>query len=237
MESILEPAAIDKAGVELQIIPTADHSHTLFSPAYNETYHSKHGAVQESLHVFVKYGLLPLLETKVEITIFEMGLGTGLNAMFTLEHSQPAAVQIHYHGLEKHPIDISVVDRLNYTNNWDDLETKLIFKKLHNLPWNETAELTPFFNFTKLKNDIFDFTSPDEQYDLIYHHAFTPVCQPELWESEILEKFYKMMKKGGVLVTYCAQGQFKRNLKDAGFLVESLPGPVGKREMTRAKKV
>lgn len=237
MESILEPAIENKAGVELQIIPTADESHTLFSPLYNETYHSKHGAVQESRHVYVEYGLKPLLEQKSEINIFEMGFGTGLNAMVTIEAILSSDAFINYHGLEKHPVDEQIIDQLNYTDQWDDQETKTIFKRLHHLPWNESIALHPNFYVKKIKEDIFNFSPLPSFYDLIFHDAFAPACQPEMWEAQIIEKFYKMLKPRGILVTYSAKGQFKRDLKAAGFSVESLPGPIGKREMTRATKV
>jgi len=237
MESILEPTATYQTTLGLHIIPTEDLSDTLYSELYNETYHSRHGAVQEARHVFIKYGLLPLLERKNEISIFEMGMGTGLNVMVTLENPQAAKADIRYHGLEKHPLEFELIDQLNYRNNWDDIETKLLFSKLHQLPWDIEVQLTPLFHLKKINADFFDFPAMQESYDLIFQHAFAPVCQPELWSEPVISKFYAMLKPGGAMVTYAAQGQFKRDLKAAGFLVESLPGPSGKREMTRATKM
>ncbi len=236
MESVFEPAPIYKTALGLQIIDTADRSHSIYSEAYNETYHSKHGAVQESRHVFIKHGLLPLLDKKKELHIFEMGMGTGLNVMLTLENPEISGINIHYHGIEKHPIDFELIDKLNYRNNWNDPEFKALFAKLHKQPWNVASALTPFFHLTKINKDVFEFEHTSESYDLLYHHAFAPVCQPEQYSEAIISKYYDMLKPEGILVSYSAQGQFKRYLKASGFTVESLPGPVGKREMTRAIK-
>jgi tRNA U34 5-methylaminomethyl-2-thiouridine-forming methyltransferase MnmC len=226
---------------KVEVRRTADGSATLFVPALNEHYHSQHGARQESAHVFVRHGLLPLLPATAEagrpLRILEIGLGTGLNALLTLEAAQAAGAAIEYDGLETFPLPPAVVAALQ--PEWDERGTPLreLFAALHAAPWDAPVELLPGFRLCKLPRALQAAALPTTHYDLLYFDAFAPEKQPELWMEAVFAQLYAAAAPGAVLVSYCAQGQFRRNLRAAGWLTEKLPGPPGKREMTRARKI
>ncbi|MBH8559762.1 tRNA (5-methylaminomethyl-2-thiouridine)(34)-methyltransferase MnmD [Hymenobacter negativus] len=232
------PSFSDEPKVEVR--RTADGSATLFVPALNEHYHSQHGARQESAHVFIRHGLLPLLpataETGQPLRILEIGLGTGLNALLTLDAAQAAGAAIEYDGLETFPLPPAIVAALQ--PEWDERGTPLkeLFAELHAAPWNVLVELRPGFRLRKLHQALQAAMLPAVHYHLIYFDAFAPEKQPELWSEAIFSQLHAAAAPGAVLVSYCAQGQFRRNLRAAGWLTEKLPGPPGKREMTRARK-
>lgn len=222
----------------LNIITTDDGSHTIFNSTLNEHYHSIHGSVNESQHVFINAGLQKLLEQQpTQINILEVGLGTGLNVLLTLLHLQKNNIQIpvNYFALEPYPLQKEITEQLNYTTilNYDNAET--ILRSIHGCVANTPIELSNSFLFTRIENTLQQEIFATK-FDLVYFDAFAPQVQPELWEKEIFEKLYANMNPQGILATYCAKGQVKRNLKAAGFIVEALPGPTGKREMTRAIK-
>lgn len=209
-------------------------SHTLFVPELNETYHSKHGAIQESMHVFINAGLG--FTKKSHLSILEIGFGTGLNALLTLLAAEQKESHIDYDSLEAFPLDEEIVKQLNYPTELKvtEKETKY-FENLHAAEWEHPQKITAQFNLTKHKIDLASYQTT-KQFDIIYFDAFAPDIQPELWEKAIFENMYKCLVKNGVLVTYCAKGSVKRILKEVGFTVENIPGPPGKREMTRAVK-
>lgn len=211
-----------------QIFVTEDGSNSLYLPEFDETYHSRHGAIQESLHVFIENGLETV--SKENIKILEFGFGTGLNALMTLINSKEK--HIEYTGIEKFPLDITLLNQLNYAKREEEL---VLFEKIHLADWNKKAVITDNFTLEKIKSDFIKFQS-DEKFDIIYFDAFAPRVQPELWTKEIFEKTFSFLSKEGILVTYCAKGSVKRTLKEVGFKVISLPGPPGKREMTKAIK-
>lgn len=215
-----------------QIAQTADGSTTIFIPEMDENYHSHHGAIQEAEHVFIQHGLE--FVDKFNVRIFELGFGTGLNALLTYKRSKELGVTIDYVGLEAFPVESALVSELNYTEQIGE-ECGDVFRNMHNQPWNEVIELE-HFKLMKVDQKIQDFDSAGKEFDLIYFDAFGPRAQDEMWHLPVLEKMAAMLPEGGVLVTYCAQGQFKRHLKSLGFKIERLPGPPGKREMTRAIK-
>lgn len=215
-----------------EIIESADGSHTLRVESLNENYHSHKGALTESLHVFLKMGLA-LFSEKESIQLLEVGFGTGLNAMLTALDSKRKGV--HYTSLETYPLSWEMVSKLNYAQLANDSKAEHIFEKMHTTPWGEFAEITEGFSLRKVQTALQDFES-DTQFDLVYYDAFAPHAQPELWEPVIWKKLFEMMSVGGVLVTYCAKGQVRRDMQAAGFTVERLEGPPGKREMIRATK-
>lgn len=217
-----------------EITKTADGSTTIYIPEMDENYHSHHGAIQEAKHVFVQYGVGSVSEE--ELTIFEMGFGTGLNALLTLDYALANNKKINYLGIEAFPVDVEMIDDLNYVESID-LDLWAAFDQMHNCPWNEKFDLFENFQLTKIHQKIEDYEPVPESIDIIYFDAFGPRAQGDMWELPVLEKMAQMIKPGGILVTYCAQGQFKRHLKSLGFTIERLPGPPGKREMTRATKV
>ena len=224
-----------------EFIITEDGSHTLFVPELNEHYHSIHGAIQESMHVFIQTGLNTFTDKK-DISIFEVGFGTGLNALLTLREAISQQKNIKYTTIEKYPIRLEEIEILNYPNALGG-ELKNEFELLHNADWgsfsnidlnkNKTGEAT--FNLKKVHLDLRNF-APENTFDLIYFDAFSPNVQPELWSEEVFNTMYQCLNVGGILVTYSAKGFVKRNLRSAGFLVKRLPGPLGKREMLRASK-
>ena len=222
--------------MSIEIITTSDGSHSLINNELKETYHSTHGAIQESNHVFIKHGLqfwLDRNESK-EISILEVGFGTGLNALLTLQESLKHVKKIHYTTLEAFPVPIELIDQLNYAQQLDFESAGKYFQSLHQCEWNAPVEINSKFILEKKAGKIQEMELGIGIYDIVYFDAFAPAKQPEMWERTVLEKTARSLKPNGIFVTYCAQGQLKRNLKSLGMRVESLPGPPGKREMVRA---
>lgn len=219
---------------EIQLIQTGDGSHSLLNVALNETYHSRHGAMQESLYVFIKQGLEFYCDAyKPEhIDIFEVGFGTGLNAWLTLQFAARHEILINYTSLETYPLPDVMWKQLAYAAEAD----RKYFDALHKTEWNKEVKLDAFFTLNKREESLQHYRSHTKQYNLVFFDAFAPNKQPELWELAILQNVVGMLAPGGVFVTYCAKGQLKRDLKSLGLEVESLPGPPGKREMLRAIK-
>jgi len=221
--------------MERIIQQTEDGSQTIAVPDMQLSYHSRHGAVQESMHVFINAGLKPILSTKETIHIFEMGFGTGLNALLTLQQAMQAQQKIYYKTIEFFPLEEVVYTQLNYTTQLTDKTLQPSFISMHNCSWEKDAFIQPLFTLHKSTASLLNF-STDQFFDLIYFDAFDPAAQPELWTQPIFEKMFRMLLPGGLLVTYSSKGIVRRALQAAGFTVEKLKGPAGKREMVRAKK-
>jgi len=214
-----------------EVVITSDSSPSVYSSQFDALYHSKHGAIQESMHVFLKSGLSAfrnsLAEPKQSIAILEIGFGTGLNSYLTLKYAQKHELTMRYTGLEAYPLSDSVLSSyLKHFNQDED------FKIIHNCAWEKNNPLSSHFDLTKKKVLFQDFDTKNT-FDIIYFDAFAPNTQPELWEVEMMKKMYEFSHIGTLLVTYCAKGQVRRNLIEAGFEVERIPGPPGKREMLR----
>ena len=221
-----------------EIITTADGSSTIYLPEWNEHYHSKHGAIQEAYHVFIRMGLEHMVgarEMSRDISILEIGFGTGLNALITLLEAKKKALVINYTGVEAYPVDPEEIKELNYSSLFSEEQAAHFFRLLHKADWEEQVEVSTGFLLQKRKL-FFSEIEDEEAYNLVYFDAFGPKVQPELWAEEIFEKMYRALRKGGVLVTYSAKGSVRRAMKTAGFEVERLAGPPGKREMLRATK-
>lgn len=216
-----------------EIVKTNDNSSTLFVPDLDEHYHSIHGALQESRHVFIKAGLHELVNRKNEISILEVGFGTGLNALLTLLEAEQKDLSIHYKSLEKYPVTLDELKQLNYGELLKD--SSGAFQQLHKAEWEKWVSVNKLFKIFKQQTDLKSFSAPAE-FDLIYFDAFAPSAQADLWTIEIFTKMFQSLKPGGLLVTYCVKGEVRRNMKAAGFEVEKIPGPPGKREMARAWK-
>jgi len=216
-----------------QVIQTSDGSSTIYIPEMDETYHSTHGAIQEAEHVFIQNGLREMEKKGLEeIAIFEMGFGTGLNALLTKIRT---GTKIEYWGIEAYPVNREELESLNYVDLLGE-EYREDFEQIQNASWNERVPLNEEFTIKKIEEKIETFLMKPEYFDLVYFDAFGARAQINMWDIQILSKMYDGLKKGGSLVTYSARGQFKRDLKLLGFKVESLPGPPGKREMTLAWK-
>ena len=221
--------------MEKQIILTQDGSHSIYSDEFGVSYHSRYGAIQESRHVYIERGLYSRVLTQKKMSILEIGFGTGLNALLTLLEAEKRELQVYYEAVEAYPVTEEQAVLLNYPTQLGRPDLSAPFLALHTLPWNETQQITPAFEFKKV-NIHFEDLSYEPVFDLIYFDAFAPNAQPHLWELPVLSTMYAALKEEGVLVTYCAKGSVKRTLKSLGFKVESLPGPPGKREMTRCIK-
>ncbi len=224
-----------------QLILTSDGSHTLLNETLNVYYHSVHGALQESRHIFIKLGLQEAMDRYVlkanqnpktlplPVCIFEMGFGTGLNAVLTWLEAEKMKVPIHYVTIEAFPIEDEQVQLLNYNGL---LNTNRLLE-LHYTTWEKTVSLSPYFTFEKHQTSLQEFDIL-QSFDAIYYDAFAPSAQPELWTQEIFEKLAGWLKPGGNLTTYCSKSYVRRHLQAAGLRVEKHPGPPGKREVLRA---
>ncbi len=222
---------------EIKIESTADGSHTLFVPSLNEHYHSVNGAKQESDHIYIKAGLLHSL--KDDIKILEIGFGTGLNAYLSLQVTQNTAKRIDYTSLELYPLSMDIVGQLNYVESGEP-EDKEYFTQLHACDWSKRNEITSSFYLTKIQTDFSKLDFPlylDTTFDVIYFDAFAPEKQSEMWSQRIFDTLYTLTNKEGILTTYCAKGVVRRMLLQAGYNVERLAGPPGKREILRATKL
>lgn len=217
-----------------EIIQTSDGSTSILLPEWNETYHSKFGAIQEAKHVFIKNGL-SLFEVK-SVSILEIGFGTALNAFITYLESKELQQEIDYTGVEAYPVSEEDALKMNYVSELDAENNAAVFLKMHQSPWNTKVDFDANFSLTK-QNIKFQEIVDEDKYDLIYFDAFGFRVQPELWSLEIFQLMFKALKSGGILVTYACRSSIKNAMLESGFQVEKLAGPPGKREMLRARKL
>ena len=217
-----------------EIIVTEDGSHTIEIPEFNVTYHSIHGAIQESKHVFIGAGLNHCWSNSgnQELNILEMGLGTGLNALLTGLEAERQNQSVHYTAIEQFPISFNQAKTLNYG---ELLHGENLFQEIHACEWGRKVSISKYCTLQKEKVDLLAYSN-NNLFDLIYYDAFAPGAQPELWTKHVFEKLFQMLHSKGVLVTYCSKGDVRRAMLAAGFTVKKLPGPPGKREMLRATK-
>lgn len=216
--------------IDHQIIVSADGSHTIYLPLLDETYHSSHGAIAESRYVYLLHGLQTI--GLKHIKVLEIGFGTGLNALLTYQYAQAHNISIDYETLEPHRLAEEIFSQLNYGSILGD---QSIFRDMHHAAANAKIQLSPNFNICIRPTTIQEFET-SQNYDIIYFDAFAPSKQPEMWDLEIFRKLFLCLNVGGILMSYSACGQLKRNLKTGGFVVETLIGPPPKKQMTRAKK-
>jgi tRNA U34 5-methylaminomethyl-2-thiouridine-forming methyltransferase MnmC len=218
-----------------EFLTTADGSITIHLPEWNEQYHSKNGAIAEAVHVFIQAGLRFWLDqnSSAEVSILEIGLGTGLNALLTFNEAVRSDLSIYYTGYEAYPLSLAELKELNYCSLLE--VSDMDFHKIHESPWEFPSAINSNFSITKRKK-FFSEIDEINVYDLVYFDAFGARVQPELWTEEIFLSMFKALKTGGVLVTYSAKGSVRRALQQVGFVVERLAGPPGKREMLRASK-
>lgn len=218
-----------------KLIITEDGSTTLEQSQHNETYHSIHGAMNESKHIFINSGLRAFHANQEQINILEIGFGTGLNALLSIIYSIAEEIKIHYVSIEPFPVSLLTVGELNYPEMIGGNAEEL-FLSLHESLWNQPIFVHDMFILNKILSGVQEVELSQNAFDVVYFDAFSPEVQPEMWTTEVFNKIFMAMKSNGVLVTYSAKGQVKRNLKECGFIIESIPGPKGKREITRARK-
>jgi tRNA U34 5-methylaminomethyl-2-thiouridine-forming methyltransferase MnmC len=218
--------------MERELRITGDGSHTMFVPGLNEPYHSIHGAVRESMHVFIMYGLDTV--RKPVIRILEAGLGTGLNVLLTLKSAALDGPAIYYHAVEKYPLDPSETSGINYPDILGGSYSEL-FQRIHSADWGRPVRIAEKFELYKERSDFREM-DPQGTFDLVYFDAFDPGKQPYLWTEEVFSRIVERMNPSAVLVTYSARGSIRRALTACGLQVEKVPGPPGKKEMVRALK-
>ncbi|MBL7112873.1 MAG: tRNA (5-methylaminomethyl-2-thiouridine)(34)-methyltransferase MnmD [Bacteroidales bacterium] len=211
---------------------THDGSHTLYVKELDEYYHSIHGAVTESIHIFINSAFS--FHQAVDVRIFEMGLGTGLNAFLTMIRAEEERRDVVYHAIEKYPLSQEVINQLNYAELFAGSKIQW-FDQIHSCEWEKDNQLTEFFSIRKIKADLVSFEL-DNKYDIIYFDAFAPDKQPDLWSGDIFRKLFDSMQPAGILTTYSSKGSVRRAMELCGFQVVKLPGPPGKREMLRGTK-
>ena len=220
-----------------KIVLTADGSSSIFSEDVHQHYHSHFGALQVSTHIFINAGLCSsLLSSLKAVSILEIGFGTGLNALLTYCKAEECYKKIYYETMEYYPVSQQEVKQLNYPTILPYNQVSELFVHLHNAAWDEKVKISKHFTLQKRRISATEATYSPDTFDLVYFDAFSPEVQPELWTKEVFESIYNSMKKEAILLTYCTKGSVKNTLKEAGFLIEKLPGPVGKREILRAKK-
>lgn len=234
---ILQKHSFMHTQLKTQLITTEDGSHSLYVPHLEEHYHSIHGAIQESRHVYINAALNTC---KLQIVnILEIGFGTGLNAFLSLLESKKTNIQILYTSLELYPLNLKSAKQLNYAQQLSNEENSEQFLALHKASWDEVVEVSPTFSLHKIATD---FSNPDNlktnlYFDVIYFDAFGPEKQPEMWTQPIFDHLFSLCNKNAIITTYCAKGVVRRMLQSAGFSVERLPGPPGKREILRGRKM
>jgi len=223
--------------MQRQIILTRDGSHSISMPEMNVAYHSIHGAIQESMHVFIRSGLDHIRDIfpGQPLQILEIGLGTGLNALLTLQEAERLQLPVHYTALEPFPLEQETALQLNYAGQLANPELQQHFIPVHTSAWEQDAALSPFFTIHKKNISLLEFSSPPA-FHLIYFDAFAPTAQPELWTKEVFERLHEALLSSGALVTYCSKADVRRAMQAAGLNVKKPPGPWGKREMIRATK-
>jgi tRNA U34 5-methylaminomethyl-2-thiouridine-forming methyltransferase MnmC len=219
--------------VERKIIETGDGSKTIQLVDWEEQYHSVHGALQEARHVFIKHFEEALVGRK-DLKIFEMGMGTGLNAYLTCQCATENNLKVQYFTLEAYPIKEVELKELDYENLLGDKAGT--FENLHSAVWGETTEISEHFKISKEQSKIEEWANPKEEFDFVFYDAFGPRHQPHLWTVPIFQKIFELLKPGGMFITYCAKGQVRRDLESVGFEMHRVPGPPGKREMLVGKK-
>jgi len=218
--------------MQSELIITSDGSHSLYVSEIDETYHSIHGAIQESRHIFIEAGLKYC--KKKRISVLEVGFGTGLNAFLTMIEAEQSKKQIQFITLEKYPVEIEKALSLNYPKEFMP-EKKNLFAQLHTSVWNQNIQITPFFSLKKIETDFTKYFF-ENKFDVIYFDAFSPEKQAEMWTQERFDVIFEHCNSGASLTTYCSKGSVRRALQNAGFIVERLPGPIGKREILRGIK-
>ena len=217
--------------MENKLVITNDGSHSIFNPEINECYHSKHGAIVEAEHVFMRNGFSVV--NKQNLNILEIGFGTGLNALLTSQKAKQKNISVNYHGIELYPVETTNYTQLNFCELIGIDNSELL--KLHECNWETENKIHDFFKLTKNKITLENYTS-NTKFDIIYFDAFSPEKQPQLWTAEIFKNMHNLLKEDGFLVTYCAKGVVRRTLNAVGFEVISLDGPPGKRQMTIANR-
>ncbi len=220
--------------MKIELVTTNDGSHTLFLPEMNEQYHSLNGAITESLHVYIENGYLYC--NSQNPVVFEVGFGTGLNMLLTAIQAEKIKKPTMYFSIEKYPVNQILVKELNYGKMISE-RAQLLFEKLHDSEWNKEIQINEYFTILKINDDLITYIlNKKSPFEVVYFDAFGPDKQPEMWTPEIFSKIADNTKPNGIIVTYSAKGEVRRQMNNAGFDMERLPGPPGKKQMLRGIK-
>ena len=220
-----------------RIISSDDGSHTIELIDQNEQYHSTHGAIQESEHVYIQHGLKRISAQNKTINILEVGMGTGLNVLLSYRYAISHGLSINYTAVEAYPLEEIIWKQLNYSQLIEDGNSLLTtYNQIHESEWHKEIPLGDHFTFYKIDQKIQDISLKEDYYDVVYHDAFNPDLEPDLWREALFGKIYKSMKSNSLLTTYSTKGIIKRALKSCGFIIQKKPGPPGKREILNAVK-
>ncbi|HSC52844.1 MAG TPA: tRNA (5-methylaminomethyl-2-thiouridine)(34)-methyltransferase MnmD [Phnomibacter sp.] len=233
MTNLIASTSFDPVDRKVEL--TDDGSHTIILPNTEIRYHSRFGAIQESEHVYLNAGLQPFLNFEGPVRVFEMGFGTGLNAFLTYLAAKENSVKIEYEAVEAFPLVQEEYKHLNYAHALGKRELSESFQMMHQVPWNKLIRIGSLFTMIKHQVPVEQFTT-GKKFHVVYYDAFSPTAQPELWGHEAMSRMYDLLLPNGILTTYCSKGDVKRTLESVGFLIEKLPGPLGKREILRAHK-
>ena len=220
-----------RVAMNLEIQTTADGSSTIYLPDMDEHYHSVNGAIVESRHIYIQNGLYAC--PKKEISVLEVGFGTGLNAIQTLMACKEKDMDVRYTSYEKYPLPEEVTEKLRFDLDEGHLA---MFRQIHQVEWGTHHAITPQFSLRKIEADL-TIEEISGEYDVVYFDAFAPDKQPDLWNETLFKSIYDHLNVGGVFVTYCAKGVVRRMLQNIGFTTYRLPGPPGKREILQAQKI
>ncbi len=222
--------------MERKLLLTDDGSHTILVPGTDITFHSRYGAIQESVHVFIEAGLKYIMNvTPGPLRIFEMGFGTGLNALLTSLEVFDEQRPVTYKSIDAFPLEPVLMQQLNHASLINDNSAQVFDTRIREASWNQQVQINEYFTLEKVETTL-EQAVIDTTYHLVYFDAFSPTDQPELWSFESFRKIFDMLLPGGVLTTYCSRSAVRRTMSEAGFKVEKIPGPRGKREMVRAHK-
>ena len=220
----------------IEVKQTGDGSPTILNTHLNETYHSTNGALTESRHIFIEQGYHAVPGKSRDMAILEVGFGTGLNALLTMVECEKDRRKVNYVGIEPYPLEDVILKQLNYPGLIGSCTERNSFFKMHHIPWEVPFYISDHFILYKIKQKLQDIDFQDGRFSLIYFDAFSPETQPEMWTQTLFSKLYSSLQPGGLLLTYSVKGDVRRNMQSAGFDVEKIPGPPGKREITRAQK-
>jgi len=230
------PEQNQDAGDDVRLVVSNDGSHTLFACALNEHYHSTHGAVQESAHIFIQAGLQEAVRAKDRISLLEVGFGTGLNVLLSCLEAERLGVSVRYTAIDTFPLPEEIWSQINYGRLLDQSKAEDLYYAICSSGWGRPVRINSNFTLHKKHISLQEVEVAAGEFELIYFDAFSPETQPELWTEEIFTRLYASLAPDGILVTYCCKGTVKRAMKAAGFSIEKLPGPPGKREFLRATK-
>lgn len=223
--------------IDREIIVTDDGSHTLYVPDLDEHYHSTHGAICESQHIYIDSGFKKAASLSGSIRIFEVGFGTGLNVLLTLLEAEKIKKPVCYTSIEAFPLKEDIWSALNYPVHLEKPGCTNVFSKIHEAGWGKSESISPYFTLQKIHGNLEDYIPGIGIFHLVYFDAFAPDVQPGMWTELIFRRIYDSMAPGGILVTYSVKGRVVRDLKGIGFKVEKLPGPQGKRHILMATKI